>query len=200
MPSDTAEKGLMSRKFIRTGIATTIAAAALLAPAASQAASNPVTGGKVVLKLDPSTAEGFADMNIGIQTTGRGKDGKRGFSWPISGGAGEIRPGPRGSTLSYGGLAFFTEGGPGTKFSDFGIRFGSRKTQLYARSEGSGGRFLTLDLDQAAVSQDATSLKVKDAPATLTRAGASVLSDTFDFPFRRGLAMSTVTVKATLSG
>jgi hypothetical protein len=190
----------MSRKFFRTGIATTVALAALLAPAASEAASSSVTGGKVVLKLDSATAEGFADMGIGIETTGRGEDGNHGFSWPISGGAGEIRPGPRGSTLSYGGLAFFTEGGPGTKFFDFGVRFGTRKTQVYARSEGSGGRFLTLDMDEAEISQNATSLKVKDAPATLTKAGAEVLSNTFDFPFNRGLAMGTVTVKATLAG
>jgi hypothetical protein len=188
----------VSRKFIGSGIVATVAVVAMLAPAASQAGS--VTGGKVVLKLDPATAEGFADMGIGIETTGVGKDGKRGFSWPISGGAGELRDGPRGSTLSGGGLAFFTEGGPGTKFFDFGIRFGTRKTQLYARSEGSGGRFLTLDMDKAQISQDATSLKVKDAPATLTRAGAKVLSNTFDFPFDRGLVMGTVTVKATVAG
>ncbi|MDX6582057.1 MAG: hypothetical protein QOI10_1241 [Solirubrobacterales bacterium] len=192
----------MNTSFKRLPAGVALALAASLAAVATTSAAPPasVTGGKVVLKLDPATAEGFADMSIGIETTGVGKDGKRGFSWPISDGAGGLSPGPRGSVLSYGGLAFFTEGGPGTKFSKFGTRFGTNKTQLYAKSEGGGGRFLNLDLSEATVSQGASGLKVKDAPATLTRAGAAVLSDTFDFPFHKGLSMGTVTIRATVSG
>jgi hypothetical protein len=184
-------------KRLRIGFAIALAASVAVVATTSAAPGPTVTGGKVVLKLDPATAEGFADMSIGIETTGVGKDGKRGLSWPIRGGAGELRPGPRGSVLSGGGLGFFTEGGPGTKFSKFGIRFGTKKTQLYAKSEGSGGRFLNLDLSQATVSEGAAGLKVKDAPATLTKAGAAVLSDVFDFPFHKGIPMGTLTIKAS---
>ena len=38
-----------------------------------------------------------------------------------------------------------------------------------------------------------TNLKIKGADATLAKAGAEVLSDTFNFPFRKGIPLGTVT-------
>ena len=172
-----------------------LAMALVLVPAAG---ADPVTGGKTVLKFDQATGEGFADMSIGIDTTGAAKNGKRGFSFPIKGG--DVNEGPKGTIDHRGGLAFFTEGGPGVKFTKFAVKIGKNKTKLFAKSGGAEVRFMDLDLSTATIGGSAgTNLKIKGAEATLAKAGAEVLSTTFDFPFRKGIPMGTVTVKASLT-
>jgi hypothetical protein len=172
-----------------------IVAALVLAPVAG---ADPVTGGKTVLKFDQNTGEGFADMSIGIDTTGAAKSGKNGFSFPIKGG--DVSEGPKGEIDHRGGLAFFTEGGPGVKFTKFAIKIGKNKTKLFAKSGHAEVRFLDLDLSDATIGGSAgTDLKIKGADATLAKAGAEVLSTTFDFPFHKGIPMGTVTVKASLT-
>jgi hypothetical protein len=175
--------------------AALLVAALVLVPAA---VADPVTGGKTVLKFDQVTGEGFADMSIGIDTTGAAKNGKHGFNFPIKGG--DVNAGPKGTIDHRGGLAFFTEGGPGVKFTKFAVKIGTQKTKLFAKSGGAEVRFLDLDLSSATISGSAgTNLKIKDADATLAKAGAEVLSTTFDFPFRKGIPMGTITVKASLT-
>ena len=44
-----------------------------------------------------------------------------------------------------------------------------------------------------------TKLQIKNADATLAKQGAAVLTDVFDFPFRKGIPIGLVTIKATLS-
>ncbi len=44
-----------------------------------------------------------------------------------------------------------------------------------------------------------TKLQIKNAAATLAKQGAAVLTDVFDFPFRKGIPIGLVTIKATLS-
>ena len=44
-----------------------------------------------------------------------------------------------------------------------------------------------------------TKLRIKNAAATLAKQGAAVLTETFDFPFRKGIPIGLVTIKATLS-
>ena len=59
---------------------------------------------------------------------------------------------------------------------------------------------MDLDLSTATIGGSAgTNLKIKGAEATLAKAGAEVLSTTFDFPFHKGIPMGTVTVKASLT-
>lgn len=180
------------------GLSALVALVAALALAAVTSA-DPVTGGKTVLKLDQATAEGFADMSIGIETTGAGKDGKNGLSWPIKGG--DVSEGPKGSLEHKGGIAFFTEGGPGVKFTQFTIEIKSaEKAKLFAKSDQSEARFLDLDLSKGTIGGSAgANLKIKGAKATLAKEGAEILSEVFDFPFRKGLDMGTVTIKATLT-
>jgi hypothetical protein len=165
---------------------------------AAATSADPVTGGKTVLKLDQDTAEGFADMSIGIETTGAGKDGKNGLSWPIKGG--DVNEGPKGSLEHRGGIAFFTEGGPGTKFSKFRIKIQSAdKAKLFAKSGNSEARFLDLNLKKATIGgSEGVNLKIKGAEAALAKQGAEVLTETFDFPFKKGIPMGTVTIKAAV--
>jgi hypothetical protein len=175
-----------------------IMAIGLTAAVISAAASaDPVTGGKTVLKLDPDTAEGLADMSIGVTTTGAGKDGKNGLSFPIKGG--DVKEGPKGEITHRGGLGFFTEGGPGVKFTQFIVKIGTKKTKVFAKSDHAAVRFMDLDLSDATISGSAgANLKIKGADATLAKAGANVLSSTFDFPFRKGIPLGTVTIKAAV--
>jgi hypothetical protein len=173
----------------------TLLVAALVVPAA---VADPVTGGTTKLKFDQATGEGFADMSIGIEPTGAAQSGKHGFKFPISGG--DIKKGPKGTITHRGGLAFFTEGGPGVKFTKFQVKIGQNKTKLFAKSGGAVVRFIDLDLADATIGGSAgTNLKIKGADATLAKAGAEVLSETFNFPFHKGIPLGTVTVKASLT-
>ena len=106
----------------------TVLAALVLAPASL---ADTVTGGKTVLKFDQATGEGFADMSIGIQSTGAAKDGKHGFNFPIKGG--DVNKGPKGEIDHKGGLAFFTEGGPGVEVHE--VRGQDRQEQDQALRE-----------------------------------------------------------------
>ena len=86
------------------------------------------------------------------------------------------------------------------KFTKFTIKIGKNKTKLFAKSGGAEVRFIDLDLSDATISgSSGTNLKIKGADATLAKAGAEVLSDTFNFPFRKGIPLGTVTVKAALT-
>src|SRR6266545_4666042 len=84
---------------------TTLVAVVALATAAT---ANPVTGGKSKLALDPDTAEGFADMSIGITTTGSARTSQGFFKFPIKGG--DIDAAGKGEVDHQGGIAFFREG------------------------------------------------------------------------------------------
>ena len=190
----------MSRGRKRGWAATVVAVAGLavalvVVPATS---ADPVNGGKTVLKPDPSTFEGFADMSIGVQTTGAAKDGKHGLVFPVKGG--NVNAGPKGELDHRGGIAFFTEGGPGVKFTQFVAKIGQSKVKVFAKSDHAAVRFMDLDLSDAQISgSDGVNLKIKGADAKLAKAGAGVLSDTFDFPFRKGIPLGSTTIKASLA-
>ena len=73
------------------------------------------------------------------------------------------------------------------KFTQFVVKIGKNKTKLFAKSEHSAVRFLDLDLSDATISGSAgTNLKIKGAEASLAKAGAGVLTDTFDVPVPQG--------------
>jgi Htaa len=184
---------------IRTGLkrvlpAALVAGALALAPATN---ADPVSGGKTVLKPDADTFEALADMSIGVETTGAAKDGKNGLSFPITGG--DVKEGPKGEIDHKGGIAFFTEGGGSVKFSKFAVKIGKNKTKVFAKSDKATVRFFDLDLSDATISGSAgTNLKIKGAEATLAKQGAQVMSDVFNFPFKKGIPLGSVTVKASI--
>ena len=166
---------------------------------AATAGADPVTGGKSVFKPEVATFEGFADMSISVGATGAAADKHRGVNFPISGG--DVGAGPKGTIEHRGGLVFSrntAEGGV-VKFTQFVVKIGKNKTKLFAKSEHSAVRFLDLDLSDATISGSAgTNLKIKGAEASLAKAGAGVLTDTFAFPFRKGIPMGTMTIKASI--
>ena len=183
-----------SKRALRIVLATALAAGLALATAA---VANPVSGGKTKLALDPDTAEGFADMSIGIEPTGAAKFAQGYLKFPVKGG--ELDDTGKGLILHKGGIAFFTEGGPGVKFTQFEIKVGNTKAKVFAKSEHAAVRLFDIDLSGQAVGR-AFDFRIKDADTTLAKEGAGVLSETFDFPFDKGIDMGQTTVKVTLSG
>ena len=177
----------------------TIAAAAALAAVlalATAAVADPVTGGKTKLALDPDTAEAFADMSIGIEPTGAAKFSQGFFKFPVKGG--DLEDTGTGEIEHKGGLAFFTEGGPGVKFTQFVVKVGAGKAKVFAKSEHAAVRLLDIDLGDQ--SKRAFDFKIKDADTTLAKEGAQVLSETFDFPFKKGIDMGQTTIKVNVGG
>jgi hypothetical protein len=179
-----------------TRVLTVLTAAALVAvlalgPAATAA---PVSSGTTKLALDPDTAEGFADMSIGIEPTGSAKFTQGFFKFPIKGG--ELDEAGQGLILHKGGIAFFTEGGPGVKFTQFEIKVGANKAKVFAKSEHAAVRLFDISLEGQAKGK-AFDFRIKDADTTLAKEGAGVLSETFDFPFHKGIEMGHITIKLT---
>jgi hypothetical protein len=181
--------------------AAALTAALILAPAAGAGgAAGQVTGGKTVLKPDVDTFEGFADMSTSVGATGAARDAVKGVVFPIS--SGEVGDGPKGTILHRGGLVFAQNipGGEILKFSKFAVRIGNNKTKLFAKSGHSEVRFLDLDLSGANISGDpGGTLKIKGAEATLAKPAAELMSAAFDFPFRKGIPIGTMNIKAALS-
>jgi len=182
------------KRVVASGAAIGLVVALCLA---APAGADPVSGGKSVFKPDVDTFEGFADMTIAVGATGAAKDGRRGVKFPISGG--NLNAGPKGSIEHKGGLVFDrnTAAGGTVKFTKFVVEIGKRKAKLFAKSDHAAVRFMDLDLDAVSNGAGGSNVTVKNAKATLAKAGAGVLSETFDFPFRKGLSMGTMTIKAT---
>ena len=79
------------------------------------------------------------------------------------------------------------------KFTKYMVRIGKNKTKLFARSDHSELRFLDLDLSDATIGGSAGStLKIKGADGDAGEAGGEVLSEIFDFPFRKGIPIGTI--------
>jgi hypothetical protein len=186
-------RGRRARFAVRATVGLVALGAALAL--ATPLGADPVTGGKSVLTPDHATFEGLADMSIGVEATGVTKFRRKGAKFPITGG--DVREGPRGSIEHRGGVAFFRRGGPRVKMSKFTIEIGRNKTKLFARSGRSEVRFLDLDLADATIGgSEGVDLRISGAEATLAKQAAEVLSDVFDFPFRKGIPIGDFNIRA----
>jgi hypothetical protein len=178
-----------------------IAAAGVSLALVASAGAEQVTGGKSVLKPDVDTFEALADMSIGVEATGAAKWGKNGAKFPVSGGDVDVsKATPTGMVNHRGGLAFFTEGGPGVKFSKLVVKLGKKKTKVFAKSGGAEVRFMDVKgTGETAGGGEDGIVFLKNAKASLSKEGAEVLSETFDFPFRKGIKLGKLNVKAQFS-
>jgi hypothetical protein len=181
----------------RTMAALAATAAALIV--APTAVADPVTGGKTLLKPDVDTFEGFADMSTSVGATGAAEDTTKGVVFPISGG--DLDDDLSGTVEHRGGLVFSQNfaGGEVLKFSKFFVKLnGGNKAKVFAKSGDSEIRFLDLDLSAAAIDPGAA-IQV-NSKATLAKPAAELMSDVFDFPFRKGIPIGKVRIKAERSG
>jgi hypothetical protein len=189
-----AERRGRSARFAARATVGLIAVGAALV-LATPLSADPVTGGRSVLTPDHATFEALADMSIGVDATGAAKFRRNGAKFPITGG--DVRTGPRGSIEHRGGILFFKRGGPRVKVSKFTIEIGKNKTKLFAKSGRSELRFLDLDLSEATIGgSEGVDLTIKGAEATLAKEAAEVLSDVFNFPFRKGIPVGDFNIRA----
>jgi hypothetical protein len=183
---------------MKTAIVSAVIAAALLVAPPAMAAE--ITGGKTVLKPDVNTFEGFADMSTSVGATGAAKDTAKGVVFPIS--SGEFANSGKVTAQHRGGLVFSQNipGGQTLKFSKFSVKISaSGKGKLFAKSAHSEIRFLDLDLSDATLGGTDTQVKIKGAAASLAKQAAQLMSAEFDFPFRKGIPIGTMNIKATLA-
>lgn len=178
-----------------------VAAAAVLAVSlvvASAAGANGVVSGKTKLKPDHDTFEAFADMGIAVETTGQAEFKPTGAVFPMLGGDIDPSAGFKGVVVHAGGLLFSRADGAEVKFSKLNLVIYNHRTVLNVKA--SGGDYLRLaTLKNGDLAGTDTSFQLKDAEATLSKPAAELLSETFDFPFPRGIPLGTTTTKGTVS-
>lgn len=184
-----------------TGAITVRATALALAVAAAlaftgAAGANGVISGKTKLKPDPDTFEALADMSIAVETTGRAEFMPSGARFPVQGGDVAPQAGYKGLVVHTGGLRFSREGAS-VKFSRLAFIIRNNKIRVFARANGLEQSLMTLTGGQIAGTD--TSFVAKDWEAKLSRRGAETLTETFDFPFQRGIPLGTTTTKATIT-
>ncbi len=175
--------------------ALTVAAVAALTLAGG-AGANVVEGGKTTFDLDRDTAEGLADMGIGLDATGQASFHGGRATFPVTGGDIDPNAGHQGIVGHAGGLIFFRMDGAAVKFKKPALIIDNGRVKLAASARGD---YLKLaKLKRFDLSGSDRTLQLKDARAKLSKAGAKVLRETFDFPFRRGLLLGTVATRATI--
>jgi hypothetical protein len=149
--------------------------------------------GTTKLALDPDTAEALADMGIGIEPTGNARFAQGFLKFEVKNG--QIVDG-KGQLAHTGGIAMSMEGGSSVKFTQFILKVGNSKGKVFAKSDHAAVRLFDVDLTGQAAGRSEFNFRVKEAPTTLAKPGAEVLSDTFDFPFRKGTDIGLLTAKA----
>ena len=182
-------------RFVRITLA--LAAAATLAIAAA-AAGNGVKSGTIKLKADQATFEGFADMSIAVEPKGDAKSIDGGFAFQAD--AGDISPDVGFQGLIAGGGALkFSRSTDGAK-----VKFKNLQVVIHKQKADLGGTVKGVFVKLAKVSDYAiagtdTSFVLKNGDAVLSRVGANVLSEAFDFPFHRGIPLGELKIKATIT-
>ena len=152
-----------------------------------------------VLTFDQATrSRASPTMSIADRHDRRGaKNGKRGFVFPITGG--DVNRGPEGHDRAQGRARRSPTRGRRRRSSSRSSwsRSATSKTKLFAKS---GGAERPVPRPRSVHRDDQR--QRRDEPEDQGRrrdageAGAEVLSTTFDFPFRKGIPIGTVTVKA----
>jgi hypothetical protein len=184
----------------RRALVALTAACAAMALFAVQVSANGVISGKTKLKPDPDTFEALADMSIAVETTGKAEFKPTGAKFPVNGGDIDPTAGYQGIVGHQGGLRLTRSDGATVKFNRLFIEIEGRRggrSKLTAFVAGEGLKLAALRDGQLAGTD--TSFVLKNAEATLSKQGAEVLTETFDFPFRKGIRIGTTTTKATLT-
>jgi hypothetical protein len=177
-----------------------VAAAALTVSLAvgGTAGANCVIGGKTKLKPDQDTFEAFADMSIAVETTGRAEFKPSGAVFPVRGGDIDPSAGFQGVYGHQGGLMFSRSDGAAITFKHLTIEIEKNKAKLFTITDGVAPVKLA-QLENGQLAGTDTSFQLKNAEASLSKQGAEALSETFDFPFRKGIPLGTTTTKATIT-
>lgn len=187
----------MSGRFSAARLAVLAVVAIASLALAGTTSADPVTGGKTKLKPDQDTFEAFADMSIAVDATGRADWTTTGAKFPITGGEVQVRNRINGLIDHGGGLEFSRDDGASVKFSKLSVTIVHDKLKVFAKSDHAAVRFL--DIDPGPIAGTDSSLEMRNAKTTLAKEGAEVLSEAFDFPFRKGIPIGTLTIKAAVA-
>ena len=184
-------------RFVSRKAAAGAATAVLSLALAAGAGANVVEGGKTTLVPDPDTFEALADMSIAVETTGKAEWTDIGAKFPVRGGDIDPQNGFQGIIGHGGGLLFSrSTDGASVKFKNFTIEVEEKKMKLFAFADHEPIKLAKL---AGPVAGTDTSVLLKNAEASLAKQGAEVLSETFDFPYRKGIPLGTTTTKATIT-
>ena len=169
--------------------------AAMLAMGALSSA-NGVKSGKTKLRPDVDTFEALADMSISVETTGQAEFKPSGAKFPISGGDIDPNAGFQGIYGHKGGLMFSRSDGASVKFNRLEIVI-DKQVKLFAFADDDPIKLAKLQ--GGAIAGTDTEFEVQNFKTLLSKQGAEVLTETFDFPFQKGIPLGRITSKATIT-
>jgi hypothetical protein len=170
-----------------------VVAAVLAVPTVASASI--ITSGELGLKPDQATFEGFADMGITVEATGKADFDSDGLSIPFKKSGVGPPPHFRGIVDARGGLLFSRADGAELKFKHPQLKIGNEKVKVYFGA--TGDRFVRLTtIKNFQITGDERGFELTGGEASLSKPAAEVLSDTFDFPFRRGIPLGTMSIEA----
>ena len=177
----------------RSVVALSVVAAVLAVPAVASAST--ITSGELGLEPDQATFEGFADMGITVEATGQAAFGSDGLSIPFKKSGVGPPPHFRGIVDARGGLLFSRADGAELKLKHPQLKIGTERVKLYFNA--TGDRFLRLTtIKNFEITGDERGFELTGGEAGLSKPAAKVLSDSFDFPFRRGIPLGTMSIEA----
>lgn len=188
----------MHNRLSRRALVALTAACAAMAVFAVQVNANGVVSGEVELAPDQATFEGFADMGIAVEPTGPASIGGSGFIFPANGGDIDPAANYQGIIGGLGGVKFTRAGdGAKVKFKALSVVIGPRKASIGAAVRNTFVKFAKVT--EYDISGNDKSFQLKNGATTLSRGAAKLMKRKFDFPFRRGIPLGTLDIKAKLT-
>jgi hypothetical protein len=165
-----------------------------------QPAANGVKSGVLKLKPDQSTFENFADMGIAVEPKGDADFGGGAFVFPAGGGDIDPSNGYQG-IIGGGGALKFSRESDGAKLKLKNVEAVIHKHKVDVGGTTKGGVFIKLAkaTGYGILADDHTSFELKNGDTVLSRVGAHVLSETFGFPFHRGIPLGRLAIKAKIT-
>jgi hypothetical protein len=181
-------------RWLRRSVVAVAAVAAVLA-VPTVASASIITSGELRLEPDPATFEGLADMGITVEATGEADFDEDGLSIPFRHSGVGPPPHFRGIIDARGGLLFSRADGAELKLKHPSLKIGNEKVKV--AFSATGDRFVRLtSIKNFEITGDERRFQLKGGEASLSKPAAEVLSDAFDFPFRRGIPLGTASIKA----
>jgi len=181
-------------RFLGRSVVAIAAVAAVLA-VPTVASASIITRGELRLEPDQATFEGLADMGIAVEATGKADFDEDGLTVPFRHSGVGPPPHFRGIIDGRGGLLFSRADGAEIKFKHPQLKVGNEKVKVFFGA--TGDRFVRLTtIKNFEITGNDNGFRLTDGEASLSKPAAEALSETFDFPLRRGIPLGTASIKA----
>jgi hypothetical protein len=181
-------------QFLRGSVVAATAVAAVLAVPTVASAST-ITNGELGLQPDQATFEALADMGITVEATGKADFDEDGLTIPFRKSGVGPPPHFRGIVDGRGGLLFSRADGAVLKLKHPQLKIGNDKVKVYFGTPDD--RFIRLtSVKNFDISGGDRGFELTGGEANLAKPAAAALSDAFNFPFRRGIPLGTMSIEA----